>query len=159
MVGRTLPILSLILPFYLVILIAGFKKSLEVLPAIIVSGGSFAFFQWFSANYLGPMLPDVLAGLASIISLMVLLKYWKPKTIWHFREEPPQTIATELVYTRAQVIRAWTPFIIMTLMVIAWGLEPVKGALNTLGHVKFGIPGLQDAILKPDGSLLVIKPF
>jgi lactate permease len=159
MVGRTLPILSVILPFYLVVLMAGFNKTLEVLPAIVVSGGSFAFFQWFSANYLGPMLPDVLAGLASIISLMVLLKYWKPKTLWHFKAEPPQTIATELQYTPGQVIRAWTPFMIMTLMVIAWGLGPVKGALNAVGHIKFMLPGLQEAILNADGSPLVIKPF
>jgi lactate permease len=159
MVGRTLPILSVILPFYLVVLMAGFKRTVEVLPAIVVSGGSFAFFQWFSANYLGPMLPDVLAGLASIISLMVLLKYWKPKSVWHFKEEPPQTIATELQYTPGQVLRAWTPFIFMTLMVIAWGLAPVKGALNAVSTVKFMIPGLQDTILKPDGSPLTIKPF
>ncbi|WP_026464283.1 L-lactate permease [Adhaeribacter aquaticus] len=159
MVGRTLPILSVILPFYLVILMAGVKKAMEVWPAIIVSGGSFAFFQWFSANYLGPMLPDVLAGLASIISLMILLRYWKPKTLWRFEEEPPQTIANELQYTPGQVLRAWTPFIFMTLMVIAWGLAPVKGALNAMGSLKFAIPGLQDAILKPDGGIMAIKPF
>ncbi|HLA54212.1 MAG TPA: L-lactate permease, partial [Flavitalea sp.] len=57
MVGRTLPILSAILPFYLVVLMSGFQKTKEVLPAVLVSGFSFAFFQWFSANYLGPMLP------------------------------------------------------------------------------------------------------
>jgi lactate permease len=159
MVGRTLPILSVIIPFYLVMIMAGFKKTMEVLPAIIVSGGSFAFFQWFSANYLGPMLPDVLAGLASIICLMALLKFWKPKTLWRFPDEPPQTIATELQYTGGQVVRAWIPFIIMTLMVIAWGLEPVKAALNSIGYVKFSIPGLQEAILKADGSPLVIKAF
>lgn len=159
MVGRTLPILSVIIPFYLVILMAGFKKSIEVLPAIIVSGVSFAFFQWFSSNYLGPMLPDVIAGLASIISLMVLLKYWKPKSLWRFSEEPEQTIETELKYSTGQVIRAWSPFIIMTLIVIAWGLSPVKAALNSMGTAKFTIPLLQDAILKADGNPLVIKPF
>lgn len=159
MVGRTLPLLSVIIPFYLVLLMAGFKKTMEVLPAILVSGGSFAFFQWFSANYLGPMLPDVLAGLASIICLMTLLRYWKPKTLWRFSSEPQQTMATERQYTGGQVVRAWTPFIIMTLMVIAWGLEPVKAALNYIGHVKFTLPGLQDAIAKADGSPLVIKPF
>ena len=88
MVGRTLPILSVVVPFYLVVLMSGFKRSIEVLPAILVSGISFAFFQWFAANYIGPMLPDVMAGIASILCLMVLLKYWKPKSIWHFKEEP-----------------------------------------------------------------------
>lgn len=159
MVGRTLPILSVMVPFYLVTLMSGFKKSIEVLPAILVSGISFAFFQWFSSNYLGPMLPDVIAGLASIICLMVLLKYWKPKSIWHFKEEPKQTIETELKYSTGQVIRAWSPFIIMTIMIIAWGLQPVKDALNSIGNIKFVIPGLQNAILKPDGTPLVIKPF
>jgi len=159
MVGRTLPLLSLVVPLYLVVLMSGLKKSLEVLPAIIVSGVSFAFFQWFAANYFGPMLPDVLAGIASIFCLMILLKYWKPKTIWRFSEEPSQTINTELKYTVAQVFRAWTPFIIMTIFIIAWGLQPVKDALNSLGILKFDIPGLKDGILKADGTPLVIKPF
>ncbi len=159
LVGRTLPILSVMVPLYLVTLMAGFKKSIEVLPAIVVSGVSFAFFQWLTSNFLGPMLPDVIAGLASILCLMVLLKYWKPKSVWRFQEEPPQTMGTDLNYSAGQVIRAWTPFMIMTLMVIAWGLEPVKSALNSIGHIKFAVPGLQDSLLKADGSPLIIKPF
>ena len=159
MVGRTLPILSVIVPFYLVVLMAGYKKSREVWPAILVSGISFAFFQWFAANYMGPMLPDVLAGIASIVCLMILLKYWKPKSIWRFSEEPLQTIDTSLKYSASQVFRAWSPFIVMTFFIIAWGLQPVKAALNSVGFIKFNIPGLFDAILKADGSPLVIKPF
>jgi len=159
MVGRTLPILSVIVPFYLIVLMSGFKKSLEVLPAILVSGISFALFQWFTSNFLSPMLPDIIAGLASIICLMVLLKYWKPKSTWHFKEEPVQTIETELKYSTGQVLRAWSPFIIMTIMIIAWGLQPVKDALNSIGNIKFYIPGLQNEILRPDGTPLIIKPF
>ncbi len=159
MVGRTLPILSVFVPFYLVVLISGFKKTIEVLPAILVCGISFALCQWFSSNYLGPMLPDVIAGLASIISLMVLLRYWKPKSVWHFKEEPEQKTEIGLKYSKAQVFRAWSPFIIMTIMIIAWGLQPVKDTLNSLGDIKFVIPGLQNAILKPDGAPLIIKPF
>jgi len=159
MVGRTLPMLSLMLPFYLVILISGFRKSLEVLPAIIVSGVSFAVVQWFTSNYMGPMLPDVLAGIASIVCLMVLLKYWKPKSIWRFKEESVSSLDTELKYSSMQVLRAWSPFIIMTLFIIAWGLQPVKDALNSFGFTKFQIPGLNGAILKPGGDLLAIKAF
>ena len=159
MVGRTLPILSIVVPFYLIVLMSGLKKSMEVLPAIIVSGVSFAFFQWFASNYFGPMLPDVMAGIASIFCLMVLLKYWKPKTIWRFDEEPQQTIDTKLRYSPAEVFRAWSPFIIMTIFIIAWGLQPVKDALNSIGIIKFNIPGLYDGILKTDGSPFVIKPF
>lgn len=159
MVGRTLPILSLILPLYLVILMSGFRKSLEVLPAIIVSGVSFACVQWFTSNYMGPMLPDVLAGITSIICLMVFLRYWKPSSIWRFKEESVLSVETELKYSPAQVLRAWSPFIIMTLFIVAWGFQPVKDALNSIGFTKFQIPGLNGSILKSDGSPLAIKAF
>lgn len=159
MVGRTLPFLSVVVPFYLVVLMSGFKRSMEVLPAIIVSGLSFAFFQWFAANYIGPMLPDVLAGIASILCMMILLRYWKPKQVWRFTEEPQQTLDSSLKYSMGEVTRAWSPFIIMTLFIIAWGLDPVKSALNSIGFIKFEIPGLHESIYKPDGTLLAIKPF
>lgn len=154
MVGRTLPFLSLILPFYLVILISGFKKSLEVLPAILVSGLSFAFLQWFSSNYLSPMLPDVLAGIGSIICLTILLKFWKPKRIWRFKDEPPLAIDKNVMYSAGQIIKAFSPFIILTIMVIAWGLQPIKETMNSVGLVQFEIPGLHNAIRLSDGSLL-----
>lgn len=159
MVGRTLPILALIVPFYLVILMAGFKRSLEVLPAMLLSGIVFAVVQWLVANYLGPLLPSLLAGLASIICLMVLLKYWKPKSIWRFTDEPPQLSDNTKKYSTGQIIRAWSPFLIMTVMIVVWGLQPVKETLNSIGQVKFLIPGLQNAILNSDGTPLIIKPF
>ena len=159
MVGRTLPLLSLLIPFYLVTLMSGFKKSLEVMPAILVSGISFAFVQWFTSNYMGPMLPDILAGIASILSLLFLLKYWKPKSIWRFKEEPSLQTSVEIKYTSLQILRAWSPFIIMTLFIIAWGFQPVKDILNSIGLIKFKIPGLNNAILQPDGNPLSIKAF
>ena len=154
MVGRTLPFLSLILPFYLVILISGFKKSIEVLPAIIVSGLSFALLQWFSSNYLSPMLPDVLAGIGSIICLTILLKFWKPKSIWRFDDEPSIVPGDSVSYSTGQIIKAFSPFIILTVMVIAWGLQPIKETLNSLGSIQFQIPGLHNTIRLSDGSLL-----
>jgi lactate permease len=154
MIGRTLPFLSLILPFYLVILISGFKKSIEVLPAILVSGLSFALLQWFSSNYLSPMLPDVLAGIGSIICLAILLKFWKPKRIWRFKDEPAMAIDKNVMYSTGQIIKAFSPFIILTIMVIAWGLQPIKETMNSVGLVHFEIPGLHNAIRLSDGSLL-----
>jgi lactate permease len=154
MVGRTLPFMTLLLPFYLVTLISGFKKSIEVLPAILVSGISFALLQWFSSNYLSPMLPDVLAGIGSIISLVIFLRFWKPKKVWRFKNEPSQTIDTNVTYTTGQIIKAFSPFIILTVMVIAWGLQPIKDTLNSIGLVSFQIPGLHNVIKLSDGSLL-----
>jgi lactate permease len=159
MVGRTLPVLSVVVPLYLVTIMSGFRRSMEVMPAILVSGISFAFFQWFCSNYMGPMLPDVIAGLASIICLMALLKFWKPASTWRFTEESQQTTETELNYTPGQVVRAWSPFIIMTVMIIAWGLDSVKTTLNSIGSANMNIPGLQGAILKADGTPLIIKSF
>ena len=71
---------------------AGFKKTKEVLPAILVSGISFAVMQWFTANFLGPALPDVIAGMSSILCLVIFLKFWKPKNTWRFPKEPVPTI-------------------------------------------------------------------
>lgn len=156
MVGRTLPILSLMLPFYLVTIVAGFKKAREVGPAVLVSGLSFAFLQYVSSNFLGPSLPDVIAGLGSIISLMIFLRFWKPKTIWRFENEPVATFdaVTNYSYSRSELIRAWSPFLVLTIMIIAWGLQPVKDALNSVGMIQFEFPGLHNAIQGEDGGLL-----
>ncbi|QHV99674.1 L-lactate permease [Spirosoma endbachense] len=154
MVGRTLPILSIILPFYLVTIIAGFKKAKEVLPAVLVSGVSFALLQYLSSNFLGPSLPDVIAGLGSIVCLMVFLRFWKPKTIWRFANEPAPTLNTDITYTGGQILRAWSPFIVLTIMVIAWGMQPIKDALNSLGLFQFEVPGLHNVIQDKDGALL-----
>lgn len=159
MVGRTLPIIAIFIPFYLVTLMAGFKRSFEVLPAMLVSGFVFAIVQWVVANYLGPMLPSLLAGLASIVCLMVLLRFWKPKAIWRFSDEPPVSTEVQLKYTAGQIVRAWSPFLIMTVLIVLWGLQPVKTVLNSIGQIKFFIPGLQGAILNNDGSPLAIKVF
>ncbi len=154
MVGRTLPILSLILPFYLVVLMAGVKKAREVMPAILVSGLSFSVLQWFSSNYLSPALPDVIAGIGSIISLIIFLRYWKVKNTWRFPDEPEPTIDPERHYTTGQVIRAWSPFILLTIIIITWGLQPVKDLFNAKGQLQFAFPGLHNTIAGQNGKLL-----
>lgn len=159
LVGRTLPVMALFVPFYLIFIMAGFKRSLEVLPAILISGIVFAVVQFIVANYLGPMLPSLLAGLASIVCLMILFRYWKPKTIWRFSDEPEEKVISATKYSTGQIIRAWSPFIIMTATIIAWGLQPVKEALNSAGDIKFYIPLLHNSIINTDGTPLVIKPF
>ncbi|MPR35922.1 L-lactate permease [Salmonirosea aquatica] len=151
MVGRTLPLLSVFLPFYLVVIMAGFRKTREVWPAIVVAGVSFAFLQWFSSNTLGPALPDVIAGIGSIVSLIVLLKFWKPKGTWRFPNEPAPTILNDINYTTGQIIRAWSPFILLTLVIIAWGLKPIKDVFNAVGQVQFEFPGLHNVILDTSG--------
>jgi lactate permease len=154
MVGRTLPILSILLPFYLVIIMAGVKKAKEVLPAILVCGLSFGLLQWFTSNFLGPALPDVIAGVGSIISLIIFLKFWKPKTIWRFENEVEPTIAVENKYTGGQILRAWSPFILLTIMIIAWGMQPIKNLFNYIGQFQFEFPGIHNAIVDRNGKAL-----
>jgi lactate permease len=151
MVGRTLPFLSVLIPLYLVILMSGFKKGLEVWPACFVCGGSFAITQFLVSNFIGPLLPDILASLASIVCTVVFLKLWHPKESWHFPEEKPSLGREQLRYTGGQVFRAWAPFIILSLFVAAWGIKPVKVALDQiLGMVfnfKFPIAGLDKMVI------------
>jgi lactate permease len=154
MVGRTLPILSVMLPFYLVVLMSGFKKTREVLPAILVAGLSFGILQWFTSNFLGPALPDVIAGIGSIVCLITLLKLWKPKSIWRFKDEVPPTMETDYHYSFGEILRAWSPFILLTVLVIAWGVQPIKDALNAFGQVQFQIPVIHNGIEDKNGNLL-----
>jgi len=156
MVGRTLPFLSVLIPLYLVILMSGFKKGLEVWPACFVCGGSFALTQYLSSNFIGPLLPDILASLASIVATVIFLKLWHPKESWHFPEEKPSLGRAQLRYTGGQVFRAWAPFIILSLFVAAWGIKPCKVALDQMmGMVmdfKFPIAGLDKMVIDQAGK-------
>ena len=156
MVGRTLPFLSVLIPLYLVILMSGWKKGLAVWPACFVSGGSFAIIQYLSSNFLGPLLPDILASLASIVCTIVFLRLWHPKESWHFSDEKPSLGREKLRYSDGQVFRAWAPFIILSLFVAAWGIKPVKVALDQMmGMVfnfKFSIAGLDEMVIDQLGK-------
>lgn len=137
MVGRQLPFISVFIPFYLVIIMAGFKRVWEVLPAILVSGISFAFTQYLSSNFLGPELPDILSALVSLFALVIFLKFWKPKKIFLFKGEAETAAAEqektpESTYTAGEIFHAWSPFLILTAFISLWGIPTVKLALS--GH-------------------------
>lgn len=160
MVGRQLPFMSLILPFWIVIVMSGWKGMKEVFPATLTAGLSFAATQFLVSNYLGPQLPDVLSALVSLISLVVLLRFWKPKTTFYFDHDEESKARREVAatgikakksvkaaYAGATVFRAWSPFIVLTLMIILWTLPAVKTAL---GHATMTLnwPGLDKEVLK-----------
>lgn len=140
MVGRQLPFLSVFIPFYLIVMMAGFKKAWEVIPAILVSGVSFAVTQYLSSNFIGPELPDILSALVSLFALAIFLKFWKPKTIYRFssEQELAATVAVnvpkkiETTYTSGQVFKAWSPFLVLTAFISLWGIPVVKQAIT--GH-------------------------
>lgn len=140
MVGRQLPFLSVIIPFYLIVIMAGFKKALEVMPAILVTGITFAVTQYLSSNFLGPELPDILSALVSLFALAVFLKFWKPKSIFRFSAEQEMAASLavnapksgEVKYTGGQIFKAWSPFLVLTGVISLWGIPAIKMALT--GH-------------------------
>lgn len=147
MVGRQLPFLSILVPAFLVTIMSGFRGMLEVLPAVIVSGVSFALAQWFSSNYLTPMLPDIISAFVSIICLVLFLRVWKPKNEWRFPDEQKSGITVKR-HPAGAVFKAWVPFIVLTLFIACWGLKPVNTLLDTV-TLKLHIYGLHGSILAP----------
>lgn len=146
MVGRQLPFLSVIIPIWLIVLMAGWRATVEVLPACLVAGVSFAVLQYISSNFLGPELPDILSSLAAIVALYAFLKVWKPAKVWRFPDEQAAATAASVPkYTSGEVLKAWSPFIILTVMVILWGLKPVK-ALLEIPTISIYVPGLDKVV-------------
>ena len=156
MIGRQLPFFSLLVPFWLIWAFAGRKAMLEIWPAILVTALSFAIPQYLVSNFIGPELVDIIAAIVSMTSLVLFLRVWQPKKIWASpslkghdssaaEAKPPAPIVT---HTRAELIRAWTPWVILSLFVFAWGLPPVKAWLNSLYAPAFPIAGLHNLIEK-----------
>lgn len=148
-VGRQLPLLSVLVPLWLVVLMGGWKRSLEVMPAVLVAGLSFALTQFFTSNFLGPMLPDILSALVCIVSLLLFLQVWKPSQTFHFADEKPAVIGkVRLEHSIGRVLQAWAPYLIMAVMVLLWGLAPVKSFLNSIYIGTFNWPGLHNLVIR-----------
>ena len=147
--GRQLPFLSVIVPIWLSVTMCGFKRTMEVLPAVIVAGVCFAGTQFLVSNYVGPYLPDILSAVVTIIGLGAFLKVWKPKNIWHFPDEPPASQrVVESEFSGGEILRAWMPYIILAIMVFLWGIKPVQVFLNNIFAPSFEWPGLHNMVIK-----------
>jgi lactate permease len=145
-VGRQLPFLSVLVPFWLVFTMSGRRGVREVWPAALVSGASFAVAQWWTSNYLGPLLPDIISSLCSIVSLVLFLRVWKPARIYRFEGEA-RSSQTATPGRRA-VLSAWSPFVVLTVLVGSWGIKPVKALLER-ATVPFPFPFVHNAIVHP----------
>jgi len=173
MVGRQLPFFSLLVPFWLIWAFAGFRGMLEIWPAILVAGIFFAIPQFLMSNFHGPWLVDVVAALVSIAAVAVFLKFWQPKRIWRFpgevvtegaevdREQamgPPATAGgtdknataaqSEIRNSQSEILRAWLPWIILSVVVFVWGLPQTKAFIDGFTLLKFPVPGLDKLILR-----------
>ncbi len=146
--GRQLPFLSVIVPFWVCVTMCGFKRTFEVLPALLTAGLCFAVSQFVFSNYHGPYLPDIMSAVITIIGMVVLLRVWKPKATWHFPDEPPSSGAVKCSYSAGEVVRAWAPYIILAAMVFVWGLQLFKSAVGPSTTWAFEWPGLHNLVTK-----------
>ncbi|HVG17873.1 MAG TPA: L-lactate permease [Blastocatellia bacterium] len=159
MIGRILPFTALIVPFWLVRAMVSWRETLEVLPAILVVGVSFAATQFVWSNFVDSNLVDIASGVVSLVVTITFLRFWQPRHVWRFEDErakeiagaartdsdvyasaaaqamaadasPAVRAASRHSYAPAEVARAWTPFVLLALFVLLWGLPPVKSAIN-----------------------------
>ncbi len=150
MAGRQLPFFSLIVPFWLVWAMAGWRGMLGVWPACLVSGLTFGIVQFLVSNYHGPWVVDIAGALVSILSLIMLLRVWQPRTVWRFPDEANElsTAAAAARPTPSQAARAWMPWVVLSVLVFLWGLPQVKAYLNTISRVQIQVPRLHKSILR-----------
>ncbi|MBE0712785.1 MAG: L-lactate permease [Candidatus Aminicenantes bacterium] len=149
MVGRQLPFFSLLIPFWLVWAFCGFRKMKEVWPALVVAGVSFAVPQFLISNYHGPWLAGVGAAVISMAVLVVFLLKWRPKTtltVAGEEETEPPLVRPRL--TAGDLVRAWMPWLVLSVFVFLWGIPQVKAFLDGLSIVRVPVPGLDKLIFR-----------
>jgi lactate permease len=158
MVGRQLPIFSLIVPFWVVWAFAGWKGMKEVWPAILVTGISFAVPQFLISNYINPWIVDIGASLISMGCLILFLKVWQPKVLWlspalRGRDEsastmPPAKVIDPTPLTSAELVTSLLPWIILCAILLIWGTDWFKAAVNPIFTWNYPVPELHQMINK-----------
>ena len=159
MVGRQLPIFSLIVPFWVVWAFAGFKGMKEVWPAILVTGLSFAIPQFLISNYINPWIVDIGASLISMGCLILFLKVWQPKVLWlspalrgndEFRQHDGarRSWSIRRRWTPGELLTALLPWIILCVILLIWGTGWFKTAVNPIFTWNYPVPELHNMINK-----------
>ncbi len=151
MAGRQLPLLSVIVPFWVIMIMDGVRGVRETWPAILVCGITFATTQFLTSNLIGPELPDITSALVSLISLAIFLKFWKPKRIFRFAGQ--EVTVKSQHHSLEQVLKAWSPFVILTIFVSVWSLGPfkalfVKGGALAWTVINTSVPMLDKLVTK-----------
>ena len=167
MVGRQMTIFCIVVPFWMLIAYCGWRRTLEIWPAVLVTGVSFALTQLAISNLHGPWLAAIGAALVSIATLVAFLRLWKPRDIMHVNEAPlaagdvrvPSASAAELAANADAIVtepapgdrhgpaaRAWMPWLILTVIVFVWGLPAVKALLDGILKPSFAIGWLDQMV-------------
>lgn len=147
MIGRILPLTGIIVPFWIVRFMVPWKKTLEVWPAILVCGLSFSISQFFWSNFVDSNLVDIASAVVCLLAMVSFLRIWKPAHIWNGdRVDGPELAQHTKIHPRGAIVRAWMPFLILSLFVLLWGLPPIKNAFNRATTPAF-------EVVLPDGKL------
>src|SRR2546426_1665874 len=133
MVGRLCAMISVIIPAYLIVVMAGPARALEVLPAIVACGVSFAGMQFFVSNFIGPDLTDIMSSLTCIVVMVAVLKLWRPTRIMRLETDRP-VAATPNRHSAAAIFMAWSPYLLLVLFVLAVCAPVVKNAIDRQTH-------------------------
>ncbi|GJD99732.1 L-lactate permease [Methylobacterium isbiliense] len=161
MIGRQLPFFSILVPFWLIAVFAGFRGMMQVWPAILVCGASFAGAQFLISNYVNPWIVDIGASLISMGALVAFLKVWHPAQAWtstalrthddSMAYAPPRPAASAAVERHAsqrEIVMAWVPWIILSVIVAIWGTGWFKALVNPLFTWRYEVEGLHNLIMK-----------
>ena len=147
MVGRQLPVFSLIVPFWLIAAQAGWRGMVAVWPACLVAGASFGLSQFLVSNFIGPMLVDIISAILSMGAIVVLMKFWRPKDMQ--QNAVTKDAALEAVPVDGPAWKAWLPWVFLSVFVFLWGLPVIKKALNNAWFAPaFEMPLLHKAIMR-----------
>lgn len=155
MAGRLSAPLSLCVPTYMVVLVAGWKGARAVLPASIVCGVSFAIVQVAVSNLIGPELTDVIAALVALACLVVMFRVWRPKDLLSAAAAP--TPRAEKLHTPA-IVRAWLPYALLAVCVLCWGVPAIKGVLLR-ASIDVQWPALHRLITRMPPTVAVASPY
>jgi len=147
MVGRILPWTAIILPFWLVRSQVKTRETLEIWPGLIACGCSFGVIQFFWSNYMDAALVDIMGGMGTLLLLAVFFRLWKPRRTWRYPDDPPPGASQTRKHSARAIVHAWSPFLLLTLLVVLWGLPGIKKAVDAV-TVRTPVPGLHQLVIR-----------
>ena len=147
MVGRQLPFFSVLVPFWVVWAMAGFRGMLSVWPAALTAGVSFAIPQFLVSNFHGPSLVDIIASLSSIVALLCLLRFWAPAPMSK-APEGVELLPLAPAESGQRIRQAWAPWLILSTLLFVWGLPSVKKGLDRISLVNIPLPGIHNVVVR-----------
>ena len=167
MVGRQLPFMTMIVLFWIMAIMDGWRGVKETWPAVMVAGGSFAIAQYLSSNFIGPELPDIISSLVSLVCLTSFLRFWQPKRIFRFGDLGAGVTDMTLErqhYSAGQIVRAWSPFLFLTATVTLWSLPGFKAMFTAGGPlyewvVNISVPWLDKTVARMPPVVSASTPY